>query len=779
METKIIKAVFGGGTSTVTNKRTRTDYGQVLEIIGIDLPDTFECIFSNSNTSAGVGKKMIGSAQRVLIPDEYLTTGQTIYAWILLHDTEDDGRHMYSIRIPVADMPDTSPEEPTPVEQSVISQAITALNSAVETTTQKAQEASASADRAEHAAEGAEGYAERAESAQQAAESARDMATQAETSARTSAATASEKASEAISSATTASQSAITAENASESAGASATASAESASQASQSADTASGKASDASESAQEASGYASNANASAQTASQKASEAAQSASTATQAKTDAETAKQASETAQGLAETARNDAVSAKTGAESARDEAQEIVDGITGKVEQIDSNTDRIESLEDDRYKPYPTDTVSGSVASFPDGADNIPLKSCIVQIEPVQEGSGDPSPDNVRPISGWTGCEVQRTGKNLFGGIAMGQAIVDAVNVPSNTYLGSDEDGDYVTFAAGGVIDEKVVFTKFKPNIQYTIILKYKKENINSKNLNIGVRYTDGMFETFIANVPAELQTKAFVTQAGKSVLKLETTYGGSRTFLYYNESGIFEGVLTADDFAPYTGQTYPITFPTEAGTVYGGYIDPINGEMVVDRAMVDLGTWNWTMYSVSQGNLFRTPSVANAVLQYDGLNIICSNYPTVKASQRQDKTMSIGSNNRVDIIDSNYSDASAFKTAMNGVQLVYELAEPIHYPITPTEIKTLLGQNNIWADTGDTEVTYRADTTLYISRLTEPDADMIADANITSGSYFMAGNNLYRATANIASGASVIVGTNAVKVSLAQALNEINQ
>lgn len=156
METKIIKAVFGGSRYTVTAKRTRTDYGQVLEISGVDLPSTFECIFSNSSTSAGVGKKMIGSNQRVLIPDEYLTTGQTIYAWILLHDTEDDGRHMYSIKIPVDDMPDTSPEEPTPVEQSVISQAITALNTAVETTTQKASEASESADRAEESADRAE-----------------------------------------------------------------------------------------------------------------------------------------------------------------------------------------------------------------------------------------------------------------------------------------------------------------------------------------------------------------------------------------------------------------------------------------------------------------------------------------------------------------------------------------------------------------------------------------------------------------------------------------------
>ena len=111
--------------------------------------------------------------------------------------------------------------------------------------------------------------------------------------------------------------------------------------------------------------------------------------------------------------------------------------------------------------------------------------------------------------------------------------------------------------------------------------------------------------------------------------------------------------------------------------------------------------------------------------------------------------------------------------------NNCEFVAKLATPVTYQLTAQEIKTLLGTNNIWANTGDTEVEYRADVTLYIGRLTEPDADMIADANITSGSYFMVGNDLYRATANIASGASVIVGTNAIKVSLATALNEINQ
>lgn len=72
-----------------------------------------------------------------------------------------------------------------------------------------------------------------------------------------------------------------------------------------------------------------------------------------------------------------------------------------------------------------------------------------------------------------------------------------------------------------------------------------------------------------------------------------------------------------------------------------------------------------------------------------------------------------------------------------------------------------------------------VEYRADPTLYISRLTEPDADMIADANITSGQYFMVGNTLYKATANIASGASIVPNVNCTRKSLSEALNEINQ
>jgi hypothetical protein len=62
----------------------------------------------------------------------------------------------------------------------------------------------------------------------------------------------------------------------------------------------------------------------------------------------------------------------------------------------------------------------------------------------------------------------------------------------------------------------------------------------------------------------------------------------------------------------------------------------------------------------------------------------------------------------------------SDGAAFKASLSGAQLVYELAEPIEIQLDAHTINSLLGQNNIFADTGDTEVVYRANTELYINK-----------------------------------------------------------
>lgn len=52
--------------------------------------------------------------------------------------------------------------------------------------------------------------------------------------------------------------------------------------------------------------------------------------------------------------------------------------------------------------------TKTVSGAIVHITD-ADEAPLVRCLVDITPKQSGTGTPSPDNVRPISGWTEVKV----------------------------------------------------------------------------------------------------------------------------------------------------------------------------------------------------------------------------------------------------------------------------------------------------------------------------------------------------------------------------------
>ena len=135
------------------------DYGQTLKIEGLDLPEAYEVHFSNTEES-GSTKTQIGTADGVTIPDEYLTSGEPVYVFIYLHDRETDGETEYKAKLPVRKRPKPSDVEPTPVEQSAITQAIAALNAAVEQTGEDAESAEHSADLAQSYAVGGTGTRE-------------------------------------------------------------------------------------------------------------------------------------------------------------------------------------------------------------------------------------------------------------------------------------------------------------------------------------------------------------------------------------------------------------------------------------------------------------------------------------------------------------------------------------------------------------------------------------------------------------------------------------------
>ena len=193
--TNIIRGVVNATKYTVTAPIIKEDYGLYLKIEGLDLPTVYEVDFSNSENS-GSSVTMVGNADGVLIPRQFIKSGQDVFAF-LYHVGADFGRTVYKFRIPNKLRPDRTNEQPTPEEQSTIDQAINALNTAVAKTARDVIDADASAQSA---------Y-ESADEAQQ----ARDRAQTYANNAQTSATQASASASQASASASTASAAATSA----------------------------------------------------------------------------------------------------------------------------------------------------------------------------------------------------------------------------------------------------------------------------------------------------------------------------------------------------------------------------------------------------------------------------------------------------------------------------------------------------------------------------------------------------------------------------------------
>lgn len=343
--------------------------------------------------------------------------------------------------------------------------------------------------------------------------------------------------------------------------------------------------------------------------------------------------------------------------------------------------------------------------ALASISDGAEGIPVKSLIADINPVQTGSGDPSPSNVRPITGWTGMNVYRTGANLWdeewelGGFnSSGGETSDTNCIRSKNYIGVQPNTAYHFTNKGTDVFADMVFYDNNKNV---VLVKFGASGGIHNNVN---------FTT---------PNNAYYIRFGMAP-SYGATYGNNISINYPS---------TDHDYHKGTDNTtYPISWEDEAGTVYGGTLDVTTGLLTVDMASVDLGTLTWG--ASSSANCFYASTAPQYAL--GDVRMLCSNYAYTGARTSapyygDDKTIQAfyrgneSSPRELYAHDSAYSTAAAFQTAMSGVQLVYELATPVTYQLTPQAVLTILGQNNIWADTGDVEVSYVADTKMYIDKV----------------------------------------------------------
>lgn len=172
-----------------------------------------------------------------------------------------------------------------------------------------------------------------------------------------------------------------------------------------------------------------------------------------------------------------------------------------------------------------------------------------------------------------------------------------------------------------------------------------------------------------------------------------------------------------IHVADGEEPHVVDNVTAVTWSSSGTIYGGYLlVKANGsaELWKTWGMVDLGDLSWTY----QDNLVRfyTNELANVVKRPSSpteiARALCSCYVINSYNNYTDLEFSFATSGNLFLKDSNYTDGTDLATARTGQKIVYELATPTKTDLSDVDITTLIGENNIFSDTGSiTELLYR--------------------------------------------------------------------
>ena len=329
-------------------------------------------------------------------------------------------------------------------------------------------------------------------------------------------------------------------------------------------------------------------------------------------------------------------------------------------------------------------PAFSVSGNPVTC-NPVEGYPL-SAVVTLEPKQAGSGDPSPDNVRPISGYDSVTVTRCGNNLLNGECVAANIfnkggtpaltngngttisgLDVSNLPihvEQALLGAPEDdGSY----KNGYISIKTP-QEIPDDTEMVISLRIRVTSALSHELNHWIVLLSGV-EAVSPKFPVnptsqEVQT---ITLSFKFSDMSTVPPENRLKQLEFRIAGMSFDILeiqlevgsTPTAYEPYQGDTSTLTLPE---TIYGGTVDAVSGvgsktwgyiasyngeslpgEWISDRDVYSDGTSPTTGAQVAYKLATPEPFQATgnqALPAVAGLNTVYTDGDSLAVSGRQD-------------------------------------------------------------------------------------------------------------------------------------------
>lgn len=363
--------------------------------------------------------------------------------------------------------------------------------------------------------------------------------------------------------------------------------------------------------------------------------------------------------------------------------------------------------------------TCSKSGELVSFMTPS-VVPVRSLKVHFTPIQEGSGTPAPDNIRTITGWTGVDVYKSGKNLFEIVDYNEGVTWYKRGYNLQPVVNTTTGEVTLTGVGSGDTQFVRLQSFKPGtytfsfdmtlsgnpesytpIKRMVIRCYDSNNnhMTSDDVNI-TGYTYNKYYLGFYGLPGTFTVPNtvdhFELTIGVGVDTKGNTYKFSNIQLEY-------GTQTTT-YEPYQGSTIPVSFG-ENGTIYGGYVDLISGELVKQYEYINLDSITWDTSTIRASSTILADTIEIPININTIPNLVCEKYKPIHSNANltdYQTRVAILSDGRIIF----YYDGENLPSG----GMAYKLATPITYQLTPQQLQTFKDRNNIWSNADLVEVEY---------------------------------------------------------------------
>ena len=367
----------------------------------------------------------------------------------------------------------------------------------------------------------------------------------------------------------------------------------------------------------------------------------------------------------------------------------AQAAADNVRAATDALSRNTAPAVELE-----------ASGEVIRLTDGAAR-PALSLVSQISAVQKGSGDPTPDNIRPIVGWDALTLTRSGRNMLDPAALVQVQISTGETRwgmqytrPGTYAlhanvaGGDADYVYarVTDGSGAAVGDTMYLVVGSAIKAYTVTLEAGQ--------TLTVWYVRDLDQATAAECLARTQVQVEM---------------GSRTAYVPGQSAAITAALPE--------------------TVYGGNLDWTTGVLTVTHELVTLdGGRTGYVQSVNDAGIVNVHFDYAGGWVTEGMQISHFYYLNKSAATTTEECFLAVNGSlylriaRERLGGETWADVNAYLRAQvaagTPVQVLHRLKEPRTVQLDPQTLALLRGENRIWSEAGVSAVGYIADTKIYI-------------------------------------------------------------